>query len=68
MGLTGSNFHPFRAPGFIVSPLGKGGRRKKKEKGRKGKGNRRGMEGRKEEVIKKIRGKIRRRKFNKIKK
>ena len=36
MGLTGSNSGLFRAPGFIVSPVGKRERRgKKKEKGRK---------------------------------
>ena len=36
MDLTGSNSGLFRAPGFIVSPVGKGERRKKKkEKGRK---------------------------------
>ena len=39
MGLTGSNSGLFRAAGFIVSPVGKGERRKeKKEKGRKEKG------------------------------
>ena len=37
MGLTGSNSGLFRAPGFIVSPVG-GERRKKKEKGRMKKG------------------------------
>ena len=36
MGLSGSNSGLFRAPGFIVSPVGKG--EKKKKKGRKGKG------------------------------
>ena len=35
MGLTGSNSGLFRAPGFIVSPVGKGERREKKEKGMK---------------------------------
>ena len=39
MGLRGSNSGVFRAPGFIVSPVGKGERRKeKKEKGRTEKG------------------------------
>ena len=38
MGLTESNSGLFRAPGFIVSPVGKGERRKKKERGRKEKG------------------------------
>ena len=32
MGLTGSNSGLFRAPGFIVSPVGKGGKKKKKRK------------------------------------
>ena len=50
MVLTGSNSDLFRAPGFIVSPVGKGERRKKKkEKGRKEKGNRKGKEGSKKE-------------------
>ena len=40
MGLTGSNSDLFRGPGFIVSPVGKGERREKKEKGRREKGNR----------------------------
>ena len=31
MRLTGSNSGLFRAPGFIVSPVGKGERRKKKK-------------------------------------
>ena len=36
MGLTGSNSGLFRAPGFIVLPVGKGENKdKKKEKGRK---------------------------------
>ena len=49
MGLTRSNSDIFSAPGFIVSPVGKIERRKKKkEKGRRDKGNRKGMEGRKE--------------------
>ena len=39
MGLTWSNSGLFRAPGFIVSPVGKGERRKKKkEKDRMEKG------------------------------
>ena len=38
MGLTGSNSGLFRAPGFIVPPVGKAERREKKEKGRKEKG------------------------------
>ena len=49
MDLTASNSGVFRAPGFIVSPVGKGERRGGgEEKGRKEKGNRKGMEGRKE--------------------
>ena len=42
-----------------------GKKRKKKGEGKGEKGNRKGMAGRKEEGIKKIRGKIRRRNFNK---
>ena len=38
MGLTGSNSGLFRVPGFIVSPVGKGERRKKNGKGMKEKG------------------------------
>ena len=53
MGLTGSNSGLFRAPGFIVSPVGKGERRKKKGEGKEEKRNRKGMKGRKEEAIKK---------------
>ena len=50
MGVTGSISRLLRAPGFIVSPVGKGGRRKKKEKGRKEKGiEKERMEGRKKE-------------------
>ena len=50
MGLTESISGLFRAPGFIVSLVGKGERKKKKEKGRKEKGNRKGWkEGRKKE-------------------
>ena len=65
MHLTGSNSDLFRAPDFIVSPVGKG-EKKKRKKGRKEKGiEKERKEGRKEEGIKKIRGKIRRRNFNK---
>ena len=60
LGLTGSNSGLFRAPGFIVSPLGK---EKKKEKGKEEKRNRKGKEGRRNK--KKIRGKKRRRNFTK---
>ena len=35
MGLTESNSVLWSAPGFIVSPVGKGERKKKKKKGRK---------------------------------
>ena len=50
MGLTESNSGLFRAPGFIVSPVGKRERRgKKKEKGRREKGNRKRKERRKQE-------------------
>ena len=52
IGLTEFNSVLFRAPGFIVSPVGKGGKKKKKEKVKEGKRNRKGMEGRKEEGIK----------------
>ena len=38
MFLRGSNSGLFRAPGFIVSPVGKGERRKKVDKGRNEKG------------------------------
>ena len=38
MVLTGSNSGVFRVLGFIVSPVGKRERRRKKEKGRKEKG------------------------------
>ena len=69
MGVTQCNSGLFSAPGFIVSPVGKGEEEKKKETGRRGKVNRKGMEGskegRKQEGIKKFRGKIRRRNFNK---
>ena len=69
MGLTRSNCDLFSSPCFFVSPVGKRVRRKeKKGEGKEGKGNRKGMEGRKEEKkeegIKKIRGNIRRN-FNK---
>ena len=47
MGLTGSNSGLFRALAFIVSPVGKG--EKKKEKGKEGKRNRKGKERRKKE-------------------
>ena len=50
MGLTRSNSGLFRVPGFIVSPVGKRERgKKRKEKGRREKGNRKGKEGRKNE-------------------
>ena len=45
MGLTGSNSGLFRAPGFIVSPVGKG---EKIEVGKEGKRNRKRKEGREE--------------------
>ena len=50
-GVTRSNCGLFSTPGFIVSPVGKRerGKRKKKEKGRREKGNRKGKEGRKKE-------------------
>ena len=52
LSLSRSNSGLFSAPGFIVSPVGKGEtrekKREKKEKGRREKGNRKGMEGRKE--------------------
>ena len=49
MGVTRSNSGLFSTPGFIVSLVGKGERKKKKEKGRKEKGNRKGKVGRKKE-------------------
>ena len=70
MGVTRSNSSLFSTPGFIVSPVGKRERGRGK-KGRREKGNRKGREGgekgiekewkegRKEEGIKKIGGKIR---------
>ena len=66
MGLTGSNSRLFGTPGFIVSPVGKGERRKKKRRreGRKEGIEKEWKEGKKEGRIKKIRGKIRRRNFN----
>ena len=64
-GLTGSNSGLFRAPGFIVSPVGKGEKTKRKEKGKEGKRNRKEKEGRMDKGIKKIGGKKRRRNFNK---
>ena len=55
MGLTWSNSGVFRAPGFIVSPVGKGERKRKKDEVKEGKRNRKEMErrkkGRKEEGI-----------------
>ena len=56
MGLTMSNCGVFIAPGFIISPMGKGERiKKEKEEGWREKQNRKGMEKRKEEGIKKDR-------------
>ena len=50
MGLIASNSGLFRAPGFIVSPVRKGERGGKKEKGRKEKGiEKEWKEGRKKE-------------------
>ena len=64
MGVTGSNSGLFRAPGFIVSPVGKGERRIKKEKERKEKGIEKEWEqGRKEEGIKKGRRKYKKKEF-----
>ena len=49
LSLSRSNSGLFSAPGFIVSPVGKGERRKIKEKGRKEKGiEKEWKEGRKE--------------------
>ena len=49
MGLTASNSGLLRAPFFIVSPVGKGERRRKKKgEGKEGKRNRKGKEGKKE--------------------
>ena len=48
MSLTGSNSGLFSTPGFTVSPVGKGERKKKKRRREGGKGNRKGIEGRKE--------------------
>ena len=51
MGVTRSNSSLFSTPGFVVSPVAKRerGEEEKKKKGRKGKGNRKGKEGRKKE-------------------
>ena len=54
MGLTGSKSGLFRALGFIVSPVGKGERRKKKGEGKEGKREYK-RKGRREEGIKKDR-------------
>ena len=49
MGVTWSNSGLFSTPGFIVSPVGKVEKKKRKEKGKEGKRNRKGKEdGRKE--------------------
>ena len=66
MGLTRSNTGLFSTPCFIVSPVRKRERRGKK-KPREGKEGKREYKrtGKKEVGIKKIRGKIRRRNFNK---
>ena len=53
MGVTWSNSGLFSTPGFLLSPLGKRGMGAKKKKGRRENGNRKGKEGRKEEVIRK---------------
>ena len=53
MGLTGSKSGLFRAPGFIVSPVGKGERRKKNGKGMKEKG----IENEREEASNKVKRK-----------
>ena len=48
MGLTQSNSGLFSTPGFLISPVGKrerGGKRKKKKKGRREKGNRNYQQG-----------------------
>ena len=47
MRLTGSNSGVFRAPSFIMSPVGK--EETKIGKGKEGKSNRKGKEGRKRE-------------------
>ena len=49
MGLTWSNSALFSTPGFLVSPVGKRRMGKKKNQGRREKGNRKGKEGRKKE-------------------
>ena len=66
MGVTRSNSGLFSTLGFLVSPVGKRERGEAiLKKGRREKGNRKGMEERKERRRnKKIRGKIRRRNFN----
>ena len=61
--MFGSNSSLFRPPGFIVSPVGKG--EKRKEKGKEGKMTRKGKEGRREEGMKNIGGKKRTGNFNK---
>ena len=66
MGLIGSNSGLFRAPGFTVSPVRKGERRKKK--GKEGNRNRNGIEGRKEGRRNKKRSEKRRRHIKKRKK
>ena len=65
MGLTGSHSGLFRAPCFIVSPVGKGERRnQKKKKGRKKKGiEKEWKEGRTEEGIKRDRRKDKKKEF-----
>ena len=56
MDLTRSNSGLFRAPGFIVSPVGKGERRKKKGEGKEEKGiEKEWKEGRRNKIRKKDR-------------
>ena len=50
--MFGSNSGLFIAPGFILSPVGKG-EKKEKETGKEGKRNWKGKDGTKEEGIKK---------------
>ena len=65
MDLIGCNSGIFRAPGFIVSLVGNGERREKRRREeRKREIEKKWKEGRKNE-FKKVRGKIRRRNFNK---
>ena len=66
MGVTRSNSYLFSTPGFVVPPVGKRERgRGKQEKKKRRDGGKKGIEKeRKEEVIKKIGGLIRRN-FNK---